>query len=135
MNLDNGVPVNSTTAIKLPAAFALPAVEAILKEFAKLPGGAALALNLEELRAPFEAMISVPVHMRFEPGEGRNQWRVQICAATAPRLYPAFDGYLTLVDAPSSGSELRLEGQYTPPVGKVGRVIDAALLRGIAQSA
>lgn len=134
MNLNNGVPVESTTAIKVPAAYALPAVETILKEFAKVPGGAALALNLDELRTPFEALISVPVHMRFEAGDGRNQWRLQIRAASTPHLYPTFDGCLTLLDASSSGSELRLEGQYVAPFGKVGRVIDAALLQGIAQS-
>jgi hypothetical protein len=134
MNVKSGVPVSSTTAIKVPVAFALPAVETILKEFGKTPGSASLALNLQELHAPFEAMISVPVNTRFEAGNGRNQWHVAINAAATPQLYPSFEGYLTLLDAPAIGAELRLEGQYVVPFGRAGRVIDMTLLRGIAES-
>ena len=126
--------VRSATAIKVPAAYALPAVETILKEFRKTPGTASLALNLQELHAPFEAMISVPVKTRIEPGCGRNEWHVAIDAAATPHLYPSFDGYLTLLDAPASGSELRLEGRYVVPFGTVGRAIDSTLLHGVAES-
>lgn len=118
----------------VPAHFALPAVETILNEFAQESGRASLALNVRQLRLPFQATIYVAVDARVLPGDAPNEWRIHICAARNPALYPTFDGVLTLVDAAAAGSVLQLEGEYDVPFGAVGRAIDVTLLRGAAIS-
>ncbi len=134
MKARNGVRVSTATAIPLPAALALPALETVLKEFAKHPRSASLALDIEQLRVPFQAMVSVPVQAHVLPGESRNEWRLQIRAASKPQMYPAFDGVLTLVPATRNGSQLELSGAYIVPFGLLGRTLDVTLLRGMAQS-
>jgi hypothetical protein len=124
--------IETRTAIAAPAAFALPAVERILREFAD-PGNASLALNISELHLPFQAVISVPVQARVAAGAARNEWRLEIRAADRAQLYPVFEGTLRLQRA-GHGSELHLEGAYAVPLGTLGRAIDATVLRGAAGS-
>lgn len=134
MKRRDGVRVSTATAITVPATFALPAIETILHEFAKHPGSASLALKIDQLHVPFQAMISVPVEACVSPGEGRNEWSLQIRAAANAHMYPTFEGVLTLVPAARTGSELQLNGTYLVPFGALGRAIDLTLLRGAAQS-
>ena len=124
--------IETRVAIGAPAAFALPAVERILREFAD-PGSASLALNISELHLPFQAVISVPVHACVAPHAGPNEWRRGNRAAERAQHNPQFDGMLSLERA-VHGSELHLEGRYTVPLGTLGRVIDATVLRGAAES-
>src|SRR5579884_1673560 len=114
------VHVSARTAIPVPAAFTLPAVEAILREFGN-PAHASLALNAGQLGVPFQAIISVPIQPRIGPGDGRDEWCVRISAAKHPGLYPMFEGSLRLLRA-AQGSELSLEGAYDVPFGTFGRV-------------
>jgi len=127
-----GVGLTTVTAVAVPATFALPAIETILKEFER--GGACLALNMRELHIPFEAMISVPIEAQVGCGESRNEWRLRIRAAANVGLYPKFDGVLRLMPAGEGGSQLELEGTYVAPFGRLGRAIDVSLLQGAAQS-
>lgn len=126
--------MRSSIALPVPARYALPAVEAILNEFAREPGRASLALNVRQLHLPFEATIAVAVDARVEPGEASNEWHLQIQAARNPGLYPKFDGVLTLIAANETDSQLQLDGAYTVPMGSVGRVVDATVLRGAAKT-
>jgi hypothetical protein len=52
------------------------------------------------------------------------EWR----AASFARLFPTFDGHLRI-----HGNRIQLDGQYTPPGGSIGYVLDRALLHIIAQ--
>lgn len=122
MLTDSGLEVSSCAALAVPAAFA------------QEPGRASLALNVQQLRLPFQATISVPVDARVSPGEGRNQWRLHIRAASNPAMYPTFDGVLALLSAAGSGAQLQLDGRYTVPLGPIGRAIDMTALRGAARS-
>ena len=120
------------TAISAPAAFALPAVERILREFAD-PGSASLALNIRELHLPFQAAISVPVRASVTRGMGRDEWRLQIRAERHPQFYPVFDGTLRLCCA-GQASELHLSGAYAVPLGALGRAIDSTVFNGAAEA-
>ena len=134
MKTNSGLRISIATALCAPVEVALPAVETILKEMARQPGNASLALNIRELRVPLEAMISVPIEARVHCGEGRNQWLLRVRAARRAHMYPVFEGTLTLLSAAESGSQLQLDGTYVPPFGSAGRAIDATVLRGAAQS-
>lgn len=61
-----------------------------------------------------------------EPVRDRSGWTVPIewRAATHAPLFPVFAGYLRL-----TARRLELEGQYLPPGGTVGYVLDRLLLR------
>jgi hypothetical protein len=126
--------VSSSAACAIDTTFALAAVERILHEFASGSEQNSLALNIRQLHLPFEATIRVPITALVSVGEARNQWRLHIRAAVTPALYPTFDGVLSLLPAPGQGCQLRLDGGYTPPLGVVGRAIDATVLAGAARS-
>lgn len=128
----HGKTIEVRTAIAQPAAFALPAVERILCDFAN-PGSASLALSISELHLPFQGVISVPVRALVAPGIARDEWLLQIEAQQRAALYPVFEGTLRLHRA-GRGSELHLLGHYTVPLGTLGRAIDATLLSGAAES-
>lgn len=118
----------------MPANFALPALETILKEFAQEPGRASLALNVRQLRLPFEATICVAVRAQVLPGHARNEWQLHIRAAQNHTMYPEFDGLLRLTTSGNSGSQLQLAGKYTVPFRALGRAINVTVLRGAARS-
>jgi hypothetical protein len=123
-----------SAAVAVPAHFALPALETILREFSQEPGRASFALNMRQLHLPFEATFSVPIEAHVFAGNARNEWRLHIHAAHNSRMYPTFQGLLTLIAAADSGSQVQLEGHYVAPFGAVGRVIDETVLRGAARS-
>jgi len=133
MKSKKGLQVGAATAIPVPTLFALPALETILKEFER-PGNASLALDLQRLHASLQAFISVPVDVAVWPGETRFEWRLRIRAASSPRLYPAFEGVLTLMPVGGSGSQLQLDGAYVPPFGAAGRTVDFTFLHGAAHT-
>jgi len=130
----NGINVRTATAIRVPATFALAAVETILKEFSQHEGSACLALDLQQMQAPFAAMISVPIQAHVTDGPSRHEWNLKIRAASRIDIYPKFEGILRLLPAAENGSELQLDGQYVVPFGAIGRTIDLTFLRGAAQS-
>ncbi len=134
MNGHSGVRISAATALAIPAALALPAIETILKEFAHRPGETSLALNIQQVHVPLEAMISVPIEVRVAAGHGRCEWLLSIRAASKPQFYPTFEGELSLLDAQKSGSQLQIDGSYAVPFGALGRVIDLTILRGVAES-
>ncbi|HKU66950.1 MAG TPA: hypothetical protein VJP85_04145 [Candidatus Baltobacteraceae bacterium] len=111
----------------------MPAVDAILSEFAQEPGRASLALNVRQLHLPFQATISVAISARIASGDAPNEWRLHIEAEHNPAVYPKFDGVLSLTSDGCS-SRLQLDGTYIAPFGAVGRAIDVTLLRGAARS-
>jgi hypothetical protein len=115
-----------------PAAFALPAVERILREFGD-PANASLALNVRDLGIPFQGLISVPVRAELRAGKARNEWNLRIAAANHTSLYPVFAGTLVLLRA-GQGSELRLDGVYEVPLEPLGRALDATVFHGAARS-
>ncbi|HLI95736.1 MAG TPA: hypothetical protein VKT72_06580 [Candidatus Baltobacteraceae bacterium] len=125
--------MNTSAAVALDTTFALAAVETILNGVCS-DTSQALALNIRQLSVPLEALISVPVDVRVRSGEARNEWRLRIRAVSKPHLYPRFAGVLTLIPAADQGCQLQLSGEYAPPLGAIGRVIDATVLRGAAQS-
>ena len=134
MKSKNGVNVHTATAIRVPATFALAAIDTILEEFSQHEGHACLALDLQQMRAPFAATISVPIQARVTDGASRHEWNLKIRAASSIDVYPSFEGILKLLPAAENGSELQLDGQYVVPFGAIGRTIDLTFLRGAAQS-
>ncbi len=134
MKNKSGFKVSAVTAIRVPAIFALPAVDAALKEFAHRPGSGSLAVNVQELGFPLAATVGIPIEASVSDGRSRHEWEIEMRSATRAHMYPSFTGVLSVTQAGASGCELRLEGEYMVPLGEIGRVIDLTLFKGIAQS-
>jgi hypothetical protein len=49
-------------------------------------------------------------------------------------LFPTFEGRLRLYRVPEGTSRLELAGHYVPPGGVLGRAVDAAAMRAVAQA-
>jgi hypothetical protein len=56
-------------------------------------------------------------------------------AATSPGLFPAMDATLAVYPLTPTETQLELQGSYTPPLGPLGTVIDAAVGHRIAEAA
>ncbi|HZT11889.1 MAG TPA: hypothetical protein VFA29_03765 [Candidatus Baltobacteraceae bacterium] len=134
MSSAQGVFISTATAIPVADAYALPALETVLTELNKHPGSASLALNMQELHIPLQAMISVPVEAQASPDGGRHAWHLEIRAASRPQMYPTFEGRLRLAPAGERSSELQLDGRYQVPLGALGKALDSTFLRGAAHA-
>ncbi len=71
--------------------------------------------------APLELTDRLVVPLRWE-------------ATGPPSLFPRMDADLILVDSAGFGSELTFRGQYSPPLGQLGELIDRLLLHRLADA-
>ncbi len=55
-------------------------------------------------------------------------------ATGPPSLFPRMDADLILVDSDSLGSSLTFRGQYSPPMGPVGELIDRLVMHRLADA-
>ena len=55
-------------------------------------------------------------------------------AVRRPRLFPAMKATLVIFALTPTETQLELEGQYEPPMGKIGEAIDAALGHRLAEA-
>lgn len=134
MNNSTGFKVDAGTAIRVPAAFALPAVDAALKEISHAAGSVSLSLNVKEFRLPLKAAVGIPIEAHVRAERSHHEWQIEIRSASKAYMYPAFTGVLSVAQAGTTGCELRLEGEYIVPFGGIGRAIDRVLFRGAARS-
>lgn len=134
MNNNTGFKVDAGTAIRVPATFALPAVDAALKEISHAAGSVSLTLNVKDFRLPLEATVGVPIETHVRGERSRHEWQIEIRSASKAYMYPSFTGVMSVVQAGANGCELRLEGEYIVPFGGIGRAIDRVLFRGAARS-
>jgi hypothetical protein len=67
---------------------------------------------------------------------GRECLRIPIAwhAIRAPRAFPVMNAELTIYPLTSTETQLELAGSYEPPLGPIGRAIDAAILHKIAEA-
>jgi len=127
--------VESFRPLKAPGQAAVDAMYAILDAISHGDPpyqGVALSIGLEHVRLPAGWRVSVPVSVETKENRFRGESAVQIVAATAPGLFPRFEGTLSISPLGDNGSELWLRGDYTVPGGTAGSVVDATALRGAA---
>ena len=116
----------------------------------RIPGtywhaAAILKLELDQIvRAPLEELrieigggaITRRVDAEVGPlinGHGTLRVPVRWKAAEHPSLFPVMDADLHVSDLDSGHIELRLVGEYRPPLGAVGAVADAVAGRRVAE--
>ncbi|MBO0686443.1 MAG: hypothetical protein J2P45_25120, partial [Candidatus Dormibacteraeota bacterium] len=82
------------------------------------------------------ALISKRVELDVGPVAQTGDWLTIPVSwrATGPsELFPTFDGELRLEPVDRAACRLEISGNYEPPLGPVGREIDAALMHNVAQ--
>jgi hypothetical protein len=55
-------------------------------------------------------------------------------AVGAPTLFPVMRAQLSVWPLTSTETQLELEGEYTPPLGRAGKVLDAAIGHRVAEA-
>src|SRR3990172_7056521 len=87
----------------------------------KIGGGAVAKTVLLDLRAPVRGASSTILPLEW--------W-----ATGTPALFPKMEGELTIADMGNSLTQVQLQGNYQPPLGSVGRMLDRAVLHRFAEA-
>jgi hypothetical protein len=101
----------------------------------------ALAASLRVSVAGVELGVDVRIHVRSIRDE---EWTAGLSpitrvslgweAARAPALFPSMSAELSAWPLSSAETQLEIEGDYRPPLGAVGKAIDAVALHRIAEA-
>lgn len=96
----------------------------------------AVIAELREHAEPYKQLeFAFKMPMVVEIGERPERWECELHlrAARAQRFFPTFDGTLSVTPLGENACELWLQGSYTPPGGRAGKLLDDIALHGIAE--
>ncbi len=124
-------------ALHVPAVSGFEALGATLDAIARQDGpwaGFALHIRLGEMHLPDVGYVAVPITLEIPARhpEARSL-DISFSASSHPSAFPTFDGAMGVEENGSGESSLWLSGTYEVPLHAIGRVIDAALISGVAE--
>lgn len=124
--------------VNLPANLVGPALRGVLEKIERADPADppfALSVGLEDLHLPDAATVSVPIDLHVGVAHGKHSTSVDFdfSARSHRKLFPAFKGTLRTDPLGPSNSALWFSGSYAPPLGALGRALDATIMRGVAQ--
>lgn len=93
----------------------------------------AMSVTLRDLRIGATGEVQIPIRTRVQREDESWGCALDIQAADKERFFPKFRGRLTIVPV-DAYCELWLEGGYEVPLGSVGALLDATVLRGAAKN-
>ena len=93
----------------------------------------AMSVTLRDLRIGTTGEVQIPITARVQREDEAWRCALDIQAADKERFFPKFRGRLTVVPV-DAHCELWLEGAYEVPLGSVGALLDATVLRGAAKN-
>lgn len=91
------------------------------------------AVGLEGAFAPLNRKVSItlgPVSRADGCVRRHLAWR----AASQARLFPVMEGCVTVIRAGTLECVLQVKAHYQPPLGRIGQLVDSALLHLVAAS-
>jgi hypothetical protein len=91
-----------------------------------------LTLFLRDLHVGIIGEVAIPVELAVENRIGRWECGIEIHAVSDEGIFPTFNGNLSISPV-GAHCELWLIGEYRPPFGPVGEVVDDTVLRHAAQ--
>lgn len=84
-------------------------------------------------RLPANGRITMPVRVQVTyPAPKAARFRIAIAARTSAALYPRFRGELSLTRAGTAATIVALTGEYSVPLGLLGRALDGTAAHGVA---
>lgn len=119
----NGVNVQMYVRLPLAASTALRALSTVIAQMR----------DHAEPYKDLEFAFHLPMNAEIDDRPERWECGFKISTLREERFFPCFDGMLSLTPVGEDQSELWLQGHYTPPGGRVGRLLDDTVLHGIAQ--
>ena len=101
--------------------------------FPRLDARSASAVGLKLAGISVRKRVSVEIGEPFKAGEWTNvpiSWK-----ATFPeRLFPVLTGKIELAPVERQTTRLTVSGMYEPPLGRVGALLDEAVMHNIAEA-
>lgn len=95
-------------------------------------GHQSLSLYLRDLHIAVKGQIAIPVDLKVQEHRGRWECALEISAVADEGFFPTFTGTISISPA-GNHCELWLMGEYRPPLGTAGALLDATMLRHAAQ--
>ena len=93
----------------------------------------AAALGIQGFHVLGDPILQVPISLDAQLVPIRWEANIEIAAHRHPSLYPHFSGTLSITPNGTDHSELWLIGDYVPPLGVVGDIVDRTLFRDVAE--
>jgi hypothetical protein len=90
------------------------------------------SLFLHDLHVAIAGALNVPVTLDVISAHERAEYTIHIHAAADEGFFPTFAGILRIVPL-GHASVLHMEGEYEPPFGAVGALLDKTVLRHAAE--
>ena len=130
IDLNRGVPIPAPL-LQPELARLLIAIEAAQPPFEEFP----ISVDLGDLHLPNAGVISVPIELHCYGHNVASNAPIGFGFQAKQRgaLFPKFTGALSVEPAGSPHSCVRLRGEYEPPMGAVGKILDATVLRSVAE--
>jgi hypothetical protein len=85
----------------------------------------------EAIRAKREVVVELGPAIR---SASKTVFPIRWQASDHPGLFPALDADIEVMSVDSDRARLAMSARYEPPLGRVGRVIDRALLSRVAEA-
>ena len=125
-------------SVSLPAALVGPELLAILKAIeSQTPPfeNFAISTDLSNLHLPNAAHLSVPIAVQIGRAHGAAPQRIDFAFSATDKtaLFPSFAGSLRCDAEGPSKTTVWLIGDYTPPFGYVGAILDRTMLHNVAE--
>ena len=96
---------------------------------------AALTVNIAGIDVSTEISIKVgKIEDLKRQGGPATRATIEWKAARRPRLFPLMSAVLTIYPLTSTETQMEFTGRYRPPLGAIGRVINAAVGHRIAEA-
>ncbi len=94
-----------------------------------------IAADFSDLHLPGSGSVEIPIAIGVRRMHGKPPFRIdfRLNARERERLFPTFDGSLDVDPQGPSECTAWLSGEYTPPLGPVGKALDATVLNNVAQ--
>lgn len=126
--------VDITLTIEMSRQAAEESLKSVMRAIAAPPNGSPLALTipLRDLHLRTDGDIRIPIVADAAYDPALSGFRVGIRARTNDTFFPRFNGRIGVVSAGPRRSELVLAGDYEPPVGGIGNIVDRSVLRSAA---
>lgn len=123
--------VEVTAPVHVPREAASSMLLSSLTRISECPGSVSLTLHLDDMHVPVSAAVSVPVGIRVERETGKPLY-ITIEALQQSTIFPRFRGTVAVAATSATASVLQLNGEYSVPMGWIGKAVDSSLLRGAA---
>ena len=94
-----------------------------------------LDVDLARLRLPDVGTVQVPVNLALGHAAGipPSEFAITLSARKSGAMFPHFSGRLQIHEEGGTRSRIILDGEYSVPLGGLGKAMNDLMLKGVAQ--